>query len=108
MFSSHHLSHASSAFYPSPFEKSLILTLDGVGEWATTTIAVGNNNKIEMKEEIIFPDSLGLIYSAFTYYCGFKVNDGEYKLMGLAPYGEPKYSEIIKKKLIKNIRRWIN
>ena len=101
LFSSHHLSHASSAFYPSPFEKSLILTLDGVGEWATTTIAVGNNNKIEMKEEIIFPDSLGLIYSAFTYYCGFKVNDGEYKLMGLAPYGEPKYSEIIKKSLLK-------
>ena len=99
-FSEHHLSHAASAFYPSPFEEAAILTLDGVGEWATTTIAYGKNNKIKMLEEINFPHSLGLLYSAFTYYLGFKVNRGEYKVMGLAPYGEPKYKELIYKNLI--------
>ena len=99
-FSEHHFSHAASAFYPSPFEKAAILTLDGVGEWATTTIAYGNNNKIKILEEIHFPHSLGLLYSAFTYYLGFKVNSGEYKVMGLAPYGEPKYKELIYKNLI--------
>ena len=99
-FSEHHLSHAASAFYPSPFEEAAILTLDGVGEWATTTIAYGNNNKIKILEEIHFPHSLGLLYSAFTYYLGFKVNSGEYKVMGLAPYGEPKYKELIYKNLI--------
>ncbi|MBD1165317.1 carbamoyltransferase [Pelagibacterales bacterium SAG-MED10] len=99
-FSEHHLSHAASAFYPSPFEEAAILTLDGVGEWATTTIAYGKNNKIKMLEEIHFPHSLGLLYSAFTYYLGFKVNSGEYKVMGLAPYGVPKYKELIYKNLI--------
>jgi carbamoyltransferase len=99
-FSEHHLSHAASAFYPSPFSEAIILTADGVGEWATTTVAIGRGNNLEIKKEIHFPHSLGLIYSAFTYYCGFKVNSGEYKLMGLAPYGEPKYSEIIKKNII--------
>ena len=99
-FSEHHLSHAASAFYPSPFNEAIILTADGVGEWATTTVAIGKGNNIEIKKEIHFPNSLGLLYSAFTYYIGFKVNSGEYKLMGLAPYGEPKYSEIIKKNLI--------
>ncbi|MBT5954803.1 carbamoyltransferase [bacterium] len=88
-FPEHHLSHAASAFYPSPFEKAGILTLDGVGEWATTTIGKGENNSISLIKEIQFPHSLGLLYSAFTYYCGFKVNSGEYKLMGLAPYGDP-------------------
>lgn len=99
-FSEHHLSHAASAFYPSPFEEAAILTLDGVGEWATTTIAHGKSNKIKILEEIHFPHSLGLLYSAFTYYLGFKVNSGEYKVMGLAPYGEPKYKELIYKNLI--------
>ncbi len=99
-FSEHHLSHAASAFYPSPFKSSLILTADGVGEWATTTVAEGKNNNIEIKKEINFPNSLGLLYSAFTYYIGFKVNSGEYKLMGLAPYGKPIYCNLIKKKLI--------
>ena len=99
-FSEHHLSHAASAFYPSPFEEAIILTADGVGEWATTTVAIGKGKKLEIKKEIHFPHSLGLLYSAFTYYLGFKVNSGEYKLMGLAPYGEPKYTEIIKDKLI--------
>ncbi len=99
-FSEHHLSHAASAFYPSPFEEALILTADGVGEWATTTVAIGKKNKIEMEKEIHFPHSLGLLYSAFTYYTGFKVNSGEYKLMGLAPYGTPKYANIIKENLI--------
>ncbi len=89
LFPEHHLSHAASAFYPSPFEEAAILTLDGVGEWATTTIALGKGNKIEILKELDFPHSLGLLYSAFTYYCGFKVNSGEYKLMGLAPYGNP-------------------
>ena len=99
-FSEHHLSHAASAFYPSPYEKAIILTADGVGEWATTTVAIGDQNKLSIKKEIHFPHSLGLLYSAFTYYTGFKVNSGEYKLMGLAPYGEPKYAELIKKHLI--------
>ena len=96
-FSEHHLSHAASAFFPSPFEEAVILTADGVGEWATTTVAVGKGNQLEIKKEIHFPHSLGLLYSAFTYYVGFKVNSGEYKLMGLAPYGKPIYEEKIKK-----------
>ncbi len=95
-FSDHHLSHAASAFFPSPFEEAVVLTADGVGEWATTTVAVGKGNKLDIKKEIHFPHSLGLLYSAFTYYTGFKVNSGEYKLMGLAPYGEPLYIEKIK------------
>ena len=99
-FSEHHLSHAASAFYPSPFDEAIILTADGVGEWATTTVAIGKGKKLEIKKEIHFPHSLGLLYSAFTYYTGFKVNSGEYKLMGLAPYGEPKYSDLIKQNLI--------
>ena len=99
-FSEHHYSHAASAFYPSPFKEALILTLDGVGEWATTTVAVGKENKLEMIKEIHFPHSLGLLYSAFTYYTGFKVNSGEYKLMGLAPYGKPKYKDLIMKELM--------
>ena len=99
-FSEHHLSHAASAFYPSPFKNAVVLTADGVGEWATTTVAIGEDNKLEIIKEIHFPHSLGLLYSAFTYYTGFKVNSGEYKLMGLAPYGEPKYKQIIKDKLI--------
>ena len=96
-FSDHHLSHAASAFYPSPFNEAVILTADGVGEWATTTVAVGKNNNLEIKKEIHFPHSIGLLYSAFTYYTGFKVNSGEYKLMGLAPYGNPIYEDKIKK-----------
>ncbi len=96
-FSDHHLSHASSAFFPSPFEEAIVLTADGVGEWATTTVAVGKGNNLEIKKEIHFPHSLGLLYSAFTYYTGFKVNSGEYKLMGLAPYGKSIYEEEIKK-----------
>ena len=99
-FSEHHLSHAASAFYPSPFDEAIILTADGVGEWATTTVAIGKGNNLEIKKEIHFPHSLGLLYSAFTYYCGFKVNSGEYKLMGLAPYGLPKYTDLIKNNLI--------
>jgi len=86
-FSDHHLSHAASAFFPSPFQEAIILTADGVGEWATTTVAIGKGKNLEIKKEIHFPHSLGLLYSAFTYYTGFKVNSGEYKLMGLAPYG---------------------
>ncbi len=96
-FSDHHLSHAASAFFPSPFEEAVVLTADGVGEWATTTVAVGKGNDLEVKKEIQFPHSLGLLYSAFTYYTGFKVNSGEYKLMGLAPYGSPIYQDKIKK-----------
>jgi len=96
-FSDHHLSHAASAFFPSPFEEAIVLTADGVGEWATTTVAIGKNNSLEIKKEIHFPHSLGLLYSAFTYYCGFKVNSGEYKLMGLAPYGNPTFEEQILK-----------
>ena len=100
LFSEHHLSHAASAFYPSPFEEAIVLTADGVGEWATTTVSIGKGNKLEIKKEIHFPHSLGLLYSAFTYYIGFKVNSGEYKLMGLAPYGIPKYVDDIKNDLI--------
>ena len=96
-FSEHHLSHAASAFYPSPFDEAVVLTADGVGEWATTTVAVGKGSNLEIKKEIHFPHSLGLLYSAFTYYTGFKVNSGEYKLMGLAPYGNPIYENKIKK-----------
>ncbi len=96
-FSDHHLSHASSAFFPSPFNEAVVLTADGVGEWATTTVAVGKDNNLEIKKEIHFPHSLGLLYSAFTYYTGFKVNSGEYKLMGLAPYGNPVHTDKIKK-----------
>ena len=99
-FSEHHLSHAASAFFPSPFKKALIFTADGVGEWATTSVAVGEMNSIKIKKEINYPNSLGLLYSAFTYYIGFKVNSGEYKLMGLAPYGEPIYSDLIENKLV--------
>ena len=100
MFGEHHQSHGASAFYPSPFEDAAILTIDGVGEWATTSLAYGKGNKIEFLKEIHFPHSLGLLYSAFTYYTGFKVNSGEYKVMGLAPYGEPKYSKLIKENII--------
>ena len=99
-FSDHHLSHAASAFFPSPFEEAIVLTADGVGEWATTTVAVGKGSDLEIKKEIHFPHSLGLLYSAFTYYIGFKVNSGEYKLMGLAPYGNPIYVEKIINNLI--------
>jgi carbamoyltransferase len=100
LFSEHHLSHAASAFYPSPFESAAILTLDGVGEWTTTSLAVGKGSNLKVLKEIHFPHSLGLLYSAFTYYIGFKVNSGEYKVMGLAPYGEPRYADLIKEKLI--------
>ncbi len=100
LFSEHHLSHAASAFFPSPFDEAIVLTADGVGEWATTTVAIAKKNKLEIKKEIHFPHSLGLLYSAFTFYTGFKVNSGEYKLMGLAPYGEPKYETLIKEELI--------
>ena len=100
LFSEHHLSHAASAFFPSPFVEAAILTMDGVGEWATTSLALGSGNKLTVKNEIHFPHSLGLLYSAITYYIGFKVNSGEYKVMGLAPYGEPKYAELIKRHLI--------
>ena len=96
-FSDHHLSHAASAFFPSPYDEAIVLTADGVGEWATTTVAIGKANKLEIKKEIHFPHSLGLLYSAFTFYTGFKVNSGEYKLMGLAPYGNPTYEDKIKK-----------
>jgi carbamoyltransferase len=100
MFSEHHLSHAASAYYPSPFQKAVVLTLDGVGEWATTSIAIGDGNNLDIVRELHFPHSLGLLYSAFTYYTGFKVNSGEYKLMGLAPYGEPIYKDLILDHLI--------
>ncbi len=100
LFSEHHLSHAASAFFPSPFEEAIILTMDGVGEWATTSAAIGRGNRLEVIKEIHFPHSLGLLYSAMTYYTGFKVNSGEYKVMGLAPYGEPKYADLIFKHLI--------
>ena len=100
MFGEHHFSHAASAFYASPFEEAVVLTLDGVGEWATTTIAIGKGHELNIVKEIHFPHSLGLLYSAFTYYTGFRVNSGEYKVMGLAPYGEPKYKELILDKLI--------
>ncbi len=100
LFSEHHLSHAASAFFPSPFEEAVVLTMDGVGEWATTSAAIGKGNSLEVIKEIHFPHSLGLLYSALTYYTGFKVNSGEYKVMGLAPYGEPKYAELIFKHLM--------
>jgi len=96
LFGDHHESHAASAFYPSPFEEAAILTIDGVGEWATSSLGMGRGNEITLMKELRFPDSLGLLYSAFTYYTGFKVNSGEYKVMGLAPYGEPKYVSLIK------------
>ena len=101
VYPSHHESHAASAFFPSPFQEAAILTMDGVGEWATASIGMGRGNRIEMLKELHFPHSLGLLYSAFTYFCGFKVNSGEYKLMGLAPYGEPVYADLIRKHLVK-------
>ena len=100
LFGEHHFSHAASAFYPSPFDESVVLTLDGVGEWATATVAIGRGSELKIVKELHFPHSLGLLYSAFTYYTGFKVNSGEYKLMGLAPYGEPVYKDLILDKLI--------
>ncbi len=100
LFSEHHLSHAASAFFPSPFNEAVVLTMDGVGEWATTSVAIGINNELNINREIHFPHSLGLLYSAFTYYTGFKVNSGEYKLMGLAPYGEPKFKDVILKEIV--------
>ena len=100
VFTSHHESHAASAFFPSPFEEAAILTMDGVGEWDTATIGVGEGNRIELLKSMHFPDSLGLLYSAFTYFCGFRVNSGEYKLMGLAPYGTPVFKNLILDKLI--------
>jgi carbamoyltransferase len=100
LFAEHHLSHAASTFFASPFEEAVVLTLDGVGEWATASVSVGRGNHLEVKREIRWPHSLGLLYSAFTYYTGFRVNSGEYKLMGLAPYGEPKYADLILEKLI--------
>src|SRR5450755_3937901 len=100
LFTEHHQSHAASAFYPSPFDEAAILTIDGVGEWATTTIGHGRGREIKMLKELCFPHSLGLVYSAFTDYCGFRINSGEYKLMGLAPYGEPKFAETIRRELL--------
>ena len=100
LFAEHHLSHAASAFYPSPFDSAAVLTLDGVGEWTTTSLAIGKGSDLKVVKEIHFPHSLGLLYSAFTYYTGFKVNSGEYKVMGLAPYGEPRYADLIMEKLI--------
>jgi carbamoyltransferase len=95
LFAEHHESHAASAFFPSPFEEAIVLTMDGVGEWATTSVSIGRGNTLEAKREIHWPHSVGLLYSAFTYYTGFKVNSGEYKVMGLAPYGVPKYADLI-------------
>ena len=100
LFSEHHLSHAASAYYPSPFDSAAVLTLDGVGEWTTTSLAIGKGSNLKVVKEIHFPHSLGLLYSAFTFYTGFKVNSGEYKVMGLAPYGEPRYADLIREKLI--------
>ena len=100
LFTEHHMSHAASAFYPSPFEEAVVLTLDGVGEWATTTVAIGRGKDLDIVREIRFPHSLGLLYSAFTYYLGFKVNSGEYKVMGLAPYGEPRFRDLILDRLV--------
>lgn len=100
IFSEHHESHAASAFFPSPFQEAAILTMDGAGEWATTSYGVGRGNRLNLSAELRFPHSLGLLYSAFTYYCGFRVNSGEYKLMGLAPYGEPKYAGLIRQELV--------
>ena len=100
LFAEHHYSHAASAFFPSPFEEALVLTIDGVGEWATSTVAVGRGNRLAIEKELHFPHSLGLLYSAFTYYTGFKVNSGEYKVMGLAPYGEPRFKDLILDKIV--------
>jgi carbamoyltransferase len=100
VFPEHHESHAASAFFPSPFQEAAILTMDGVGEWTTSSFGIGEGNRLHLKAEIRFPHSLGLLYSAFTYYCGFRVNSGEYKLMGLAPYGQPKYADLIRRELI--------
>ncbi|WBU56669.1 carbamoyltransferase family protein [Paracoccus sediminicola] len=100
MFAEHHISHAASAFFPSPFENAVVLTIDGVGEWATTTVGIGRGNALEIVKELHFPHSLGLLYSAFTYYTGFKVNSGEYKVMGLAPYGEPRFKDLILDKVV--------
>ncbi len=100
VFTEHHESHAASAFFPSPFERAAVLTVDGVGEWATASIGIGDGNRLRLTHELHFPHSPGLLYSAFTYFCGFKVNSGEYKLMGLAPYGEPKYADLIRERLI--------
>src|SRR5919109_4077887 len=100
VFTEHHQSHAASAFFPSPFEEAAVLTLDGVGEWATASLGVGRGNHLSLEAELHFPHSLGMLYSAFTYFCGFKVNSGEYKLMGLAPYGEPIYRDLILEKMI--------
>jgi len=100
IFAEHHESHAASAFFPSPFPEAAFLTVDGVGEWTTTSFGTGRGNQITMHSELHFPHSLGLLYSAFTYFTGFKVNSGEYKLMGLAPYGEPKYTEVILRELV--------
>ena len=100
LFSEHHLSHAASAFYPSPFERAAVLTMDGVGEWTTTSLALGHGNELKITREIQFPHSLGLLYSALTYYTGFKVNSGEYKVMGLAPYGEPRFAGLIRDHLL--------
>jgi carbamoyltransferase len=100
LFGDHHESHAASAFFPSPFEEAAILTMDGVGEWATSSLGIGRGNTIDLLSELRFPHSIGLLYSAFTYFCGFRVNSGEYKLMGLAPYGEPRYADVIREKLV--------
>ena len=100
LFTEHHLSHAASAFYPSPFDEAVVLTMDGVGEWTTTSVAIGRGNELKIHKELHFPHSLGLLYSAFTYYTGFKVNSGEYKVMGLAPYGQPKYKQLILDRLV--------
>jgi len=100
LFTEHHEAHAASAFYPSPFAEAAILTMDGVGEWATASYGYGAGNEIRLLKELHFPDSLGLLYSAFTYFTGFKVNSGEYKLMGLAPYGKPRYADLILTELI--------
>lgn len=100
LFAEHHVSHAASAFFPSPFEEAALLTLDGVGEWATGSFGVGRGSALQLKRELRFPHSLGLLYSAFTYFCGFRVNDGEYKLMGLAPYGTPRYADLIREHLV--------
>src|SRR5205807_42431 len=100
IFLDHHESHAASAFFPSPFDEAAILTLDGVGEWSTTCFGIGSRNKVRLTHQLRFPHSLGLLYSAFTYYCGFKVNSGEYKLMGLAPYGQPVYRDLILNRLV--------
>src|SRR5262249_1501864 len=100
VFADHHESHAASAFFPSPFQEGAILTLDGVGEWATTTLGWGRDNRVTLTHEIRFPHSLGLLYSAFTYYLGFRVNSGEYKVMGLAPYGDPKFKNAIYQHLV--------